>query len=137
VAHPFLSDDWIAAAREIRARYTDQVPAMAAAVGVNLTVLEVPFGDDLLLAHMDTSSGTLELELGHLETADAHVTLDYPTARAMLVERDPALVMQAVMSGKVQIEGDLMKVMALQMSMPNDEVSTAVTDEILAITDLD
>jgi hypothetical protein len=30
-----------------------------------------------------------------------------------------------------------MKVMALQMSMPNDEVSTAVTDEILAITDLD
>lgn len=137
MSHPFLSAEWIVAAREIRARHIDQVPAMTAAVGVNLTVREVPFDDDVLLAHMDTSSGTLELELGHLESADAHVTLDYPTARAMLVERDPALVMQAVMSGRVQVEGDMMKVMALQMSMPNDEVSLAVTEEILAITDLD
>lgn len=137
MSHPFLSAEWIVAAREIRARHIDQVPAMTAAVGINLTVREVPFDDDVLLAHMDTSSGTLELELGHLEAADAHVTLDYPTARAMLVERDPALVMQAVMSGRVQVEGDMMKVMALQMSMPNDEVSLAVTEEILAITDLD
>lgn len=137
MSHPFLSAEWIVAAREIRARHIDQVPAMTAAVGVNLTVRDVPFDDDVLLAHMGTSSGTLELELGHLESADAHVTLDYPTARAMLVERDPALVMQAVMSGRVQVEGDMMKVMALQMSMPNDEVSLAVTEEILAITDLD
>ena len=136
MSHPFLSAEWIAAAREIRARYADRVPAMTAVVGVNLTVLEVPFDGEVLLAHMDTSSGTLELELGHLGAADAHVTLDYPTARAMLVERDPTLVMQAVMSGRVQIEGDLMKVMALQVSMPNDDVSLAVTDEILAITDL-
>jgi putative sterol carrier protein len=136
VTHPFLSDEWITAARAIRARYADQVPPMTATVGVNLTVLEVPFTSDVLHAHMDTSSGTLELELGHLDAADAHVTLDYATARAMLVERDPALVMQAVMSGRVQIEGDLMKVMALQASMPADEVSLAVADEIVAITDL-
>jgi hypothetical protein len=136
VTHAFLSDEWIEAARAIRARYADQVPAMTAAVGVNLTVLEVPFSSEVLHAHMDTSSGALELELGHLDVADAHVTLDYPTARAMLVERDPALVMQAVMSGRVQIEGDLMKVMALQASMPADEVSLAVADEIVAITDL-
>lgn len=136
MTHAFLSDEWIAAARAIRARYADQVPAMTAAVGVNLTVLEVPFSADAMHAHMDTSTGTLELELGHLEVADAHVTLDYATARAMLVERDPALVMQAVMSGRVQIEGDLMKVMALQVSMPADEVSLAVADEIVAITDL-
>jgi hypothetical protein len=63
--------------------------------------------------------------------------LSYETARALLVERDPAKVMQAFMSGGIQVEGDLMKVMAMQASTPQDDLALQVAEEILAITDLD
>ncbi|MGA1706978.1 MAG: SCP2 sterol-binding domain-containing protein, partial [Candidatus Nanopelagicaceae bacterium] len=97
----------------------------------------VPFGDGELPAHIDTSSGDVDLELGHLDEPDATITLSYETARALLVERDPAKVMQAFMSGGIQVDVDLMKVMAMQASTPQDELALQVAEEILAITDLD
>ena len=136
VTYPFLSDEWIAAAREIRERHAHRVPPLAVAVRVNQVITEVPFGDGTIDAHMDTSSGRLELELGHVDDPDAIVTLDYPTARALIVERDPAAVMQAFMAGRISVEGDIMKVVALQTSMPADDAGLDVADELLAITDL-
>ncbi len=132
----FLSDQWIAAAREIRERHAHRVPEITIAVRVNQVITDVPFGDGTLYAHMDTSSGQLDLELGHLDNPDATVTLDYPTARALIVERDPAKVMQAFMGGQISVDGDLMKVMALQASMPMDDSGADVAEEILGITDL-
>lgn len=133
----FLSDEWIEAAREIRANYAHLVPELTVSVKVNQVITEVPFGDGTLNAHMDTSSGHLELELGHLADPDATVTLNYATARALIVERDPAKVMQAFMAGQITVEGDIMKVMALQASVPADDSALQVAEEILAITDLD
>ena len=104
---------------------------------VNQVITEVPFGDGELHAHIDTSNGDLDLELGHLDDPDATITLSYETARAFLVERDPAKVMQAFMSGGIQVDGDLMKIMAMQAATPQDDLATAVAEEILAITDLD
>ncbi|MBL6635116.1 MAG: SCP2 sterol-binding domain-containing protein [Actinobacteria bacterium] len=133
----FLSPEWIEAAREIRERYSSQTAPIEVAVRVNQVVTEVPFGDGELHAHIDTSSGDVDLELGHLDQPDATITLSYETARALLVERDPAKVMQAFMSGGIQVEGDLMKVMAMQASTPQDDLALQVAEEILAITDLD
>ena len=133
----FLSPEWIDAAREIRERYSSQTAPIEVAVRVNQVVTDVPFGDGELHAHIDTSSGNVDLELGHLDQPDATITLSYETARALLVERDPAKVMQAFMSGGIQVEGDLMKVMAMQASTPQDELALQVAEEILAITDLD
>lgn len=133
----FLSPEWIEAAREIRERYSSQTAPIEVAVRVNQVVTEVPFGDGELHAHIDTSSGDVDLELGHLDQPDAAITLSYETARALLVERDPAKVMQAFMSGGIQVEGDLMKVMAMQASTPQDDLALQVAEEILAITDLD
>lgn len=133
----FLSPEWIEAAREIRERYSSQTAPIEVAVRVNQVVTDVPFGDGELHAHIDTSSGGVDLELGHLDEPDATITLSYETARALLVERDPAKVMQAFMSGGIQVDGDLMKVMAMQASTPQDDLALQVAEEILAITDLD
>jgi len=137
VSFAFLSPEWIEAAREIRERYSSQTAPIEVAVRVNQVVTDVPFGDGELHAHIDTSSGDVALELGHLDEPDATITLNYETARALLVERDPAKVMQAFMSGGIQVEGDLMKIMAMQASTPQDDLALQVAEEILAITDLD
>ena len=134
---PFLSPQWIEAARGIRERYSADTAPIEVAVKVNQVITEVPFGDGELHAHIDTSNGDLDLELGHLDDPDATITLSYETARAVLVERDPAKVMQAFMSGGIQVDGDLMKIMAMQAATPQDDLATAVAEEILAITDLD
>ncbi len=111
--HPFLSEGWITAAREIRARYAGHAPATSASVRVNLNISEVPFGEGTVPAHLDTSSGKLEMDLGHLDEADATVTTDYATAKNLVVFQDQGALMQAFMGGKVKIQGDGTKLMGL------------------------
>ncbi len=140
--HAFLSEDWISAAREIRARYADQSPTTSATVRVNLNISEVPFGEGIVPAHLDTSSGRLEMELGHLDEADATVTTDYNTAKNLVVYQDQTALMQAFMSGRVKIQGDGSKLMALaaagQTSSTAPEavlLAGKIADEIKAITE--
>ncbi len=99
----FLTDEWIEAARQIRERHAADVPAPAHSVRMNQIITEVPFGDGELKAHMDTSSGEMVLEMGHLETPDLTVTLDYATAQAILVDGNPQAGMQAIMAGKIKV----------------------------------
>ena len=110
---PFLSEEWISAAREIRARYEDQTPSIPASVRANLNINEVPFGEGSLDAHLDTTSGKMEMDLGHLDPADATLTMDYATAKSFVVDQDQSAIMQAIMAGKVRIQGDLTKLMAM------------------------
>ena len=119
MAHPFLSDEWIEAARAIREEYRDRAPAMPHAVRMNLVVTELPFGDGTLDAHLDTVSGQIELDRGHLEGPDLTVTVDYVTARAILVDGNPQAGLQAFMAGKVQVVGDMTKLMVLQGAPPD------------------
>jgi putative sterol carrier protein len=114
--YPFLSDEWLDEARTIRAEYQGKTPPVAHVVRMNLVVTQVPFSEEDILAHMDTSSGELELDTGHLETQDLKVTVDYDTAKAILVEGNPQAGMQAFMQGKVRVEGDMAKLMALTAS---------------------
>ena len=113
-SYPFLSDEWLDEARKIRAEYEGKTPPFAHAVRMNLVVTAVPFGDKDIDAHMDTSSGELVLDVGHLEIQDLKVTVDYDTAKAILIEGNPQAGMQAFMAGKVRVEGDMAKLMALQ-----------------------
>jgi len=113
-SYPFLSDEWLDEARKIRAEYEGKTPPIPHTVRMNLVVTAVPFSDDDVLAHMDTSGGELILETGHLEIQDLKVTVDYETAKAILVEGNPQAGMQAFMAGKVRVEGDMAKLMMLQ-----------------------
>jgi hypothetical protein len=114
--YPFLSDEWLNEARTIRAEYQGKTPPIPHVVRMNLVVTQVPFSDEDILAHLDTSSGELELDTGHLETQDLKVTVDYDTAKAILIEGNPQAGMQAFMQGKVRVEGDMAKLMALTAS---------------------
>lgn len=131
--YPFLSSDWVAAAKKIRDDSDTGGTPISLPVRMNQIITEVPFGDGLVEAHMDTSSGTLELDLGHIEAPDLTVTLDYETAKAILVERNPQAGLQAFMAGKVRVEGDMAKLMALQ-SAPTDERADAMADRLREIT---
>jgi putative sterol carrier protein len=135
MTHMFLSDGWIDAAREIRERYEDQLPQVTQSIRINQVITEVPFGDGTVSAYIDTTSGSLVFELGELDDPDAVLMTDYGTARAMLVDRDPAIAMQSFMAGKIKIQGDMMKLMALQTAIPTNEFSDQVAAEISAITE--
>jgi SCP-2 sterol transfer family len=113
VRYEFLSPEWIDAARAIRDEYGDRLPTVATVVAVNLQISDAPDGGTLE-AHLDTSSGQPSLELGLLPVADVSLSMEYATARAAFVSQDPAAVMQAFMSGKVKIEGDISKLLSMQ-----------------------
>jgi putative sterol carrier protein len=134
MTHQFLSEGWIAAARGIREKYKDEAPMITVNVKVNQVITDVPFGDGTVKSFMDTSSGEVVLELGELPDADATVTTDYATARAIFVNQDQAAGMQAFMSGKIKVVGDMMKVMGMQTAIPQTDITKIIADEIKAIT---
>jgi SCP-2 sterol transfer family len=119
--YPFLSDEWLEHARAIRAEYEGKGVAVPHSVRMNLVVTEVPFGPGDIDAHVDTSSGELVLDVGHIDSPDLKVTVDYATAKAILIEGNPQAGMQAFMAGKVRVEGDMAKLMALQGGAPSPE----------------
>lgn len=134
MTHAFLSTEWMDAARGIRERYADEVPEIAIIIKINLSILDVPFHDGQVDAYFDTSSGGLQLELGVLDTPDATITTDYVTAQALFVEQDQTVAMQAFMAGKIKVQGDMMKMMAMQTALPSNEFTDKIADEIKAIT---
>jgi len=135
MAHPFLSQEWMDAARAIREKHADEVPAVDADLRINVAVTDVPFDDEVVNAYLDTTSGAVVMELGHLDEPDVTVTTDYPTAQALFVDQDPAIAMQAFMNGQVKVQGDMMKLMAMQTSLPTNEASEEIAQEIKDITE--
>ena len=112
--YQFLSDEWLEEARKIRAEYHDRTPQIPVSVRMNQVIQDVPFGDGVIHAHVDTSSGDLEMEMGHLESPDLTVTLSYDTAKAILVDGDAQAAMQAFLGGRIRVDGDITKMLALQ-----------------------
>jgi hypothetical protein len=134
MGHQFLSDEWMTAAKEIRAKYADQATKVTTSIRMNQVITDVPFGSGTVEAFVDTSSGDVVMDLGALETPDLTVTTDWETARKIFVEQDQAAGMQAFMSGKIKVQGDMMKMMAMQTSMPQDDTAKQIADEIKNIT---
>ena len=127
MAYKFLSDEWVEAARKLR-EDLDQPTTAPQPVKMNLVITDVPFGEGAVDAHMDTTSGELELETGHLDAPDVTATLDYETAKAMMVDANPQAAMQAFMAGKIKLQGDMTKAMALQSGPPNPELTKRIQE---------
>ncbi len=135
MTHLFLSPHWMDAARAIREKYRDQTPKVTMVVRFNQIVTNVPFGEGVVHSHLDTSSGELVMDLGHLDKVDATLTTDYATARAIFVDQDPQKAMEAFLMGKVKVDGDMLKLMAMQTAIPQTELSLVVAAEIRTITE--
>jgi len=134
MSHPFLSDEWMAAAAAIRAKYADQTTKVTTSIRMNQVITDAPFGDGPINLFLDTSSGDVVMDKGALDTPDLTLTTDYDTARKIFVEQDQAAGMQAFMSGKIKVQGDMMKMMAMQTSMPQDDIAKQIATEIKDIT---
>ena len=134
MTHEFLTEEWMVAARAVREKYADQSTKVTVAIRMNQIITDVPFGEGTLNVFLDTSSGDVVMELGAMETPDLTVTTDYATARAIFVEQNQAVAMQAFMGGKIKVQGDMMKMMALQTAMPTDETAKKISAEIKDLT---
>ncbi len=133
--YAFLSDEWMDAAREIRSRYEGQLPEITMTVKINQIITDVPFGDGTIHAFIDTTGGAMTFELGQVDEPDAVIVTDYETARAMLVERDPQVLMASMLQGKVQLQGDMMKLLGMmQAQAAPTELADELAQEIAAIT---
>ena len=131
MAHEFLSDDWIEAAKAIRDKYAADVPKMPS-IKMNQIITDAPGGGEIKM-FMDSSSGEMVMDKGELPDAEVTLTLPYDVAKKQMVDQDAAAAMQAFMSGKVKVQGDMMKLMSLQ-GMGTDEASKKINDEIKEMT---
>jgi len=132
--YKFLSDEWVAEAKKVREEFAGKGNPPAHAVRMNQVITDVPFGDGTINAHMDTSGGDIDLDLGHLDNPDLTVTLDYETAKAIIVDQNPQAGMQAFMAGKIKVQGDMTKLMAMQSGTP-DPTQQKVAERIKEITE--
>jgi len=134
VPYKFLSDEWMTEAKKIREEFAGKSTPPAHAVRMNQIITDVPFGDGTINAHMDTSSGEVDMDTGHIDNPDLTVTLDYETAKAILVDQNPQAGMQAFMAGKIKVQGDMTKLMAMQSGAP-DPTAQEVANRIKEITE--
>jgi hypothetical protein len=124
-------------AKKVREEVGDSDTPPAHKVRMNMVVVDCPSGvgeDGTVNTHMDTSSGQLEMDKGHLDGPDLTVTVDYETAKAIFVDQNPQAGMQAFMSGKIKVQGDMSKLMAMQQGTP-DPKAAEIAERIKAITD--
>ena len=132
--HQFLSEEWVTAASEVREQFKGKVAPPAHKVKMNLIITEVPHGEGTVNAHMDTSGEEMEMALGHIEGEDLTVTVDFATAKAIFIEGNPQAGMQAFMAGKIKVQGDMTKLMAMQ-SGAVDPAAAEVAAKIAEITE--
>ena len=134
----FLSDDWVDEARRIREEFAGGGIPVPTVVKLNQVITDVPFQAAPVHAHLDTSSGELVMEMGHIDDPDVTITLEYETAKAIFVDGTFQAGLQAFMAGKIRYEGDLAKlVAAFQQVNPSAIQASEVQRRIKEITVLE
>jgi len=107
MAHEFLSDEWMDAVEALRDE-APEPPAATKDLVINLVVPDSPFGERE--AHM--AGG--QFERGLHDAAPTKLTVPYEVAKSVFIAGDQQAAMQAFMSGKIKVEGDMTKIMAMQ-----------------------
>jgi putative sterol carrier protein len=132
--YEFLTPEWMEAAKKVRDESAAPSTPPAHIIRMNQVITDAPFGDGAEIhVHLDTSEGELKMDAGHIESPDLTVTVDWVTAKAIFVEQNPQAGMQAFMAGKVKVQGDMTKLMAMQQGAP-DPAAQEIADKIKDIT---
>ena len=126
MAQPFLSDAWFNEVEKIRGEAPEPAAQMRD-LKLNVVVTGGPDGD------RDIRLDAGQFERGHVEGAPTKLTVPYDVAKAIFIDGDPQAGMQAFMSGKIKVEGDMSKVMAMQSMSPSPE-QQAFQEKLKALT---
>jgi hypothetical protein len=127
MASVFLSDEWFDAVDALIAKAGDlEIPPAMKAVEINVTVT-TPSGE----RRVYIKDGMLAR--GHRDGAPTSLVLDHSLARKIFVEADTAAGIQAFLAGEIKVEGDLAKLVAMQLEEPSAK-QKALAHEIAAIT---
>jgi putative sterol carrier protein len=129
MAHAFLTDGWFNEAEKIRAEIDPEVPEMIQDLVINLLVKDGPDGD--IEAKMEAG----RFVKGLADEAPTKLTVPYDIAKKMFIEQDPQASMQAFMSGQIQVEGDMTKLMAMQAAGQPSEKALEVQKRISEMTE--
>ena len=121
----YLSDEWFVKVDELVKEVNLEVPPAAAAIKVNFTITS----DE---GNYEWSIDGGKILKGHTADAKTKITVPYDLAKKMFVLEDKAAGMQAFTSGKMKIEGDMSKLMAMQSIQPtaSQKLLTAKIKEI-------
>lgn len=111
----FLTDDWFATVETLTAQAGDLnlAPALAN-LAINLVVTEAAGNTELSL-----DGGAIKKGLS--PNAKTTLNMDAETLRKVFLEFDMAAAMQAFMTGKIKVQGDMSQLMALQTAKPSAE----------------
>ena len=125
--YQFLSDEWFQEVDRLIAAAGDlQIPPAMKAVEVNVTVTSPTGNTELFM-----KDGLFTR--GHQPGAAAKLTIASDLARKIFVDGDAAAGVQAFLEGKMQVEGDLAKLVAMQTVEPS-EPQKRLTKQIAEIT---
>jgi hypothetical protein len=102
--YPFLSDEWRAAVRDLKAEYLDN-PVVEPGLVINATITHVPFGDGTLELHSEAGP-VMGWELGHIDGAVVALEIEYHMAKALVLDQTFDALEQEVASGALKIEGE-------------------------------
>ncbi len=111
----FLTDDWFSNVETLTAQAGDLnlSPALAN-LAINLVVADASGNTELSL-----EGGAIKKGLS--SNAKTTLNMDGETLRKVFLEFDMAAAMQAFMTGKIKVQGDMSQLMALQTAKPSQE----------------
>jgi hypothetical protein len=129
MGHAFLSDSWFDEAENIRTSVNPEVPDALKELVINLVVKDGPDGD--IEARMEAG----RFVKGLADAAPTKLTVPFDIAKKMFIENDQNASMQAFMSGQIQVEGDMTKLMAMQAGGPPSAEAEQLQTRIQEMTD--
>jgi putative sterol carrier protein len=129
LGHQFLCDSWFDEIKKLRDAADIPVPDVIKDLVINVEVNGGPDGQ--VTAHMQGG----RFEKGLAEGAPTKLKIPYDIAKKMVVEGDQNAATQAFMSGQIQVEGDMTKIMAMGAAGPPGEAQKALETQIRAMTE--
>jgi putative sterol carrier protein len=107
----YLSDEWFVKVEELAKEVNLEIPPALADMKINMTITSDS-------GNIDMAMNGGKIQKGHAADAKTKITIPYDLAKKMFVDEDRQAGMQAFMSGKMKIEGDMSKMMAMQGIQP-------------------
>ncbi|OTG85411.1 SCP-2 sterol transfer family protein [Acinetobacter sp. ANC 4558] len=111
----FLSEDWFSTVESLTAEAGSlNLPPALANLAINLVV-----ANDSGNTELSFDGGAIKKGLS--SKAKTTLNMDGETLRKVFLEFDMAAAMQAFMTGKIKVQGDMSQLMALQTAKPSQE----------------